>query len=168
MELELIKRSILEIRGKKVMLDMDLATIYEVETRVLKQAVRRNLDRFLDDFMFELTIEEMNNLVSQIVIPTLNHFGGAKPFAFTEQGVAMLSSVLKSKKAIQMNIAIMRAFVLMRQFALTYQELSEQLKELENRYNHKFDDIEQVLKYLIQKDKKQSIQVERKQLGYKK
>jgi hypothetical protein len=168
MELELIKRSILEIRGKKVMLDMDLATIYEVETRVLKQAVRRNLDRFPDDFMFELTIEEMNNLVSQFVIPTLNHFGGAKPFAFTEQGVAMLSSVLKSKKAIQMNIAIMRAFVLMRQFALTYQELSEQLKDLENRYNHKFDDIEQVLKYLIQKDKKQNIQVERKQLGYKK
>ena len=168
MELESIKRSILEIRGKKVMLDLDVATIYEVETRVLKQAVRRNLDRFPDDFMFELTIEEMNNLVSQFVIPTLNHFGGAKPFAFTEQGVAMLSSVLKSKKAIQMNIAIMRAFVLMRQFALTYQELSEQLKDLENRYNHKFDDIEQVLKYLIQKDKKQNIQVERKQLGYKK
>jgi hypothetical protein len=168
MELELIKRSILEIRGKKVMLDVDLATIYEVETRVLKQAVRRNMDRFPNDFMFELTIEEMNNLVSQFVIPTLNHFGGAKPFAFTEQGVAMLSSVLKSKKAIQMNIAIMRAFVLMRQFALTYQDLSEQLKDLENRHNQKFDDIEQVLKYLIQKDKKQIQQGERKQVGYKK
>jgi len=168
MELELIKRSILEIRGKKVMLDMDLATIYEVETRVLKQAVRRNLDRFPEDFIFELTIEEMNNLVSQFVIPTLNHFGGAKPFAFTEQGVAMLSSVLKSKKAIQMNIAIMRAFVLMRQFALTYQELSEQLKDLENRHNQKFDDIEQVLKYLIQKDKKQIQEGERIQVGYKK
>jgi hypothetical protein len=168
MELELIKRSILEIRGKKVMLDVDLATIYEVETRVLKQAVRRNLDCFPEDFMFELTIEEMNNLVSQFVIPTLNHFGGAKPFAFTEQGVAMLSSVLKSKKAIQMNIAIMRAFVLMRQFALTYQDLSEQLKDLENRHNQKFDDIEQVLKYLIQKDKKQIQQGERKQVGYKK
>jgi hypothetical protein len=167
MELELIKRSILEIRGKKVMLDMDLATIYEVETRVLKQAVRRNLDRFPDDFMFELTIEEMNNLVSQIVIPTLNHFGGAKPFAFTEQGVAMLSSVLKSKKAIQMNIAIMRAFVLMRQFALTYQELSEQLRDLEIRHNQKFNDIEEVLKYLIQKDQKQNQQSERKQVGYK-
>jgi hypothetical protein len=168
MELELIKRRIFEIRGKKVMLDVDLATIYEVETRVLKQAVRRNLDRFPEDFMFELTIEEMNNLVSQFVIPTLNHFGGAKPFAFTEQGVAMLSSVLKSKKAIQMNIAIMRAFVLMRQFALTYQDLSEQLKDLENRHNQKFDDIEQVLKYLIQKDKKQIQQGERKQVGYKK
>ena len=168
MELELIKRNILEIRGKKVMLDVDLATIYEVETRVLKQAVRRNLDRFPEDFMFELTIEEMNNLVSQFVIPTLNHFGGAKPFAFTEQGVAMLSSVLKSKKAIQMNIVIMRAFVLIRQFALTYQELSEQLKDLENKHNQKFDDIEQVLKYLIQKDKKQIQERERKQVGYKK
>jgi hypothetical protein len=106
---------------------MDLAKIYEVETRALKQAVRRNIDRFPYDFMFELTEEEMKNLVSQNVIPTLNHLGGAKPFAFTEQGIAMLSSVLKSKKAIQMNIAVMRAFVMIRQFALTYHELSEKL-----------------------------------------
>jgi hypothetical protein len=83
MELEQIKKSILEIRGKKVMLDMDLAIIYEVETRVLKQAVRRNIDRFPDDFMFELKELEMQNLVSQFVIPTLNHFGGAKPFTLT-------------------------------------------------------------------------------------
>jgi len=83
MELEQIKNSILEIRGKKVMLDMDLAIIYEVETRVLKQAVRRNIDRFPDDFMLKLTEAEMKNLVSQFVIPTINHFGGAKPFAFT-------------------------------------------------------------------------------------
>jgi hypothetical protein len=117
MELEHIKNSILEIRGKKVMLDMDLAKVYEVETRVLKQAVRRNIDRFPSDFMFQLTEIEMHHLVSQNVIPTLNHFGGAKPFAFTEQGVAMLSSVLKSKKAIHMNISIMRAFVMMRQCA---------------------------------------------------
>jgi hypothetical protein len=84
--------------------------------------------------MFELTEEEMKNLVSQNVIPTLNHLGGAKPFAFTEQGIAMLSSVLKSKKAIQMNIAVMRAFVMIRQFALTYHELSEKLLELEKQY----------------------------------
>ena len=168
MEIEQIKKSILEIRGKKVMLDMDLAIIYEVETRVLKQAVRRNIDRFPDDFMFELKELEMQNLVSQFVIPTLNHFGGAKPFAFTEQGIAMLSSVLKSKKAIQMNIAIMRAFVMMRQFALTYKELSEKLIELEKLHNQKFDDIEQVLTYLIQKDTKQTQQVNRKQVGYKK
>jgi len=117
MELEHIKNSILDIRGKKVMLDMNLAKVYEVETRVLKQAVRRNIDRFPSDFMFQLTEIEMQHLVSQNVIPTLNHFGGAKPFAFTEQGVAMLSSVLKSKKAIHMNISIMRDFVLMRQWA---------------------------------------------------
>ncbi len=115
MEPEQIKNKILEIRGKKVMLDMDLAKIYEVETRVLKQAVRRNIDRFPSDFIFQLTEIEMQHLVSQNVIPTLNHFGGAKPFAFTEQGIAMLSSVLKSKKAIHMNISIMRAFVMMRQ-----------------------------------------------------
>ena len=168
MEIEQIKKSILEIRGKKVMLDMDLAIIYEVETRVLKQAVRRNIDRFPNDFMFELKELEMQNLVSQFVIPTLNHFGGAKPFVFTEQGIAMLSSVLKSKKAIQMNIAIMRAFVMMRQFALTYQELSEKLLELEKKHNQKFDDIEQVLTYLMQKDKQQTQQITRKQVGYKK
>ncbi len=167
MEIEQIKKSILEIRGKKVMLDMDLAIIYEVETRVLKQAVRRNIDRFPDDFMFELTIEELKNLTSQFVTSS---WGGQrhKPFAFTEQGIAMLSSVLKSKKAIQMNIAIMRAFVMMRQFALTYQELSEKLIELEKLHNQKFDDIEQVLTYLIQKDTLQTQQANRKQVGYKK
>jgi hypothetical protein len=167
MELELIKNHINEIRGKKVMLDMDLAKIYEVETRALKQAVRRNIDRFPYDFMFELTEEEMKNLVSQNVIPTLNHLGGAKPFAFTEQGIAMLSSVLKSKKAIQMNIAVMRAFVMMRQFALTYHELSEKLLELEKQHSQKFDDIEQVLKYLIQKDNQNAKQTQRKNVGYK-
>lgn len=146
---------------------MDLAKIYEVETRVLKQSVRRNIDRFPEDFMFELTELEMQNLVSQIVIPTMNHFGGAKPFAFTEQGIAMLSSVLKSKKAIQMNIAIMREFVMMRQFALTYQELSEKLVELEKLHNQKFDDIEQVMTYLIQKENQQTQQASRKEVGYK-
>ncbi|MCF8407932.1 MAG: ORF6N domain-containing protein [Crocinitomicaceae bacterium] len=167
MEIEQIKKSILEIRGKKVMLDMDLAIIYEVETRVLKQAVRRNIDRFPDDFMFEITAEELKNLTSQFVTSS---WGGQrhKPFAFTEQGIAMLSSVLKSKKAIQMNIAIMRAFVMMRQFALSYQELSEKLLELEKLHNQKFDDIEQVLTYLIQKDTQQTQQITRKQVGYKK
>ena len=167
MELEQIKNSILVIRRKKVMLDMDLAIIYEVETRVLKQAVRRNIDRFPEDFMFELTENELQNLTSQFVTSS---WGGQrhKPFAFTEQGIAMLSSVLKSKKAIQMNIAIMRAFVMMRQFALTYKELSEKLIELERQHNQKFDDIEQVLNYLIQKDNQKTQQTTRKQVGYKK
>ncbi|MEY3049197.1 MAG: hypothetical protein RL365_1235 [Bacteroidota bacterium] len=168
MELEHIKNSILDIRGKKVMLDMDLAKVYEVETRVLKQAVRRNIDRFPSDFMFQLTEIEMHHLVSQNVIPTLNHFGGAKPFALTEQGVAMLSSVLKSKKAIHMNISIMRAFVMMRQWALTHQELSKRLDALEKQYGKKFSDIEQVLNFLIQKDQKKTQQQQRDRIGFKK
>jgi len=101
------------------------------------------------------------------VIPTLNHFGGASPFAFTEQGVAMLSSVLKSKKAVQMNISIMRAFVHMRQWALSYEELALQLRELEKRYDRKFVDIEQVLTYLMQKDQKKVSQSNRSRIGFK-
>ncbi|MFM6946891.1 MAG: ORF6N domain-containing protein [Flavobacteriales bacterium] len=168
MELELIKNSILEIRGKKVMLDMDLAKIYQVETRALKQAVRRNLDRFPEDFMFQLTEKEMQNLVSQNVIPHMKYFGGTAPFVFTEQGVAMLSSILKSKKAIQMNITIMRAFVMIRQWALTYQELSDKLSDLEKLHNQKFNDIDQVLKYLLQKEQTKIQQANREQVGYKK
>ena len=170
MELEQIKSSILEIRGKKVMLDMDLAKIYEVETRVLKQAVRRNIDRFPPDFMFELTKKEWEFIRSQNVMfkTGKGHFPKYLPFAFTEQGVAMLSAVLNSTRAIQTSILIMRAFVMMRQFALTYQELSEKIIELEKQHNQKFDDIEQVLNYLIQKDNQKTQQARRKQVGYKK
>ena len=150
------------------MLDMDLAKLYEVATRVLKQAVRRNRERFPEDFMLTLDQYEIQNLVSQNVIPTINHFGGALPFAFTEQGIAMLSSVLKSKTAIQINISIMHAFVMVRQFALTYQELNEKLIELEKKYNQKFTDIDQVLNYLIKKDQQLTQQTARKQVGYKK
>jgi hypothetical protein len=146
---------------------MDLAKIYEVETRVLKQAVRRNIDRFPEDFMFELTDEEMKNLTSQFVTSS---WGGTrhKTFAFTEQGIAMLSSVLKSKKAIHMNIAIMRAFVMMRQWALSYKELAERLDELEKLHGQRFDDFEQVLNYLLKKDNQSTKQTQRKQVGYKK
>jgi hypothetical protein len=167
MELEIIKNSILEIRGKKVMLDMDLAKLYEVETRVLKQAVRRNIERFPMDFMFELNENEIQNLTSHFVTTS---WGGQrhKPFAFTEQGIAMLSSVLKSKKAIHMNISIMRAFVMMRQWAMNHQELSEKLTALEQQYGQKFKDIEQVLNYLIQKDQKSIQQAARKEIGFKK
>jgi hypothetical protein len=167
MELEQIKKSILEIRGIKVILDLELAKMYQTETKRLKESVRRNIRRFPPDFMFELTAEEWGNLRSQI---STSSWGGQRylPFAFTEQGVAMLSSVLNSEIAIDVNIAIMRAFVMMRQFALTYQELSEKLIELEKLHNQKFDDIEQVLTYLIQKDKQQTQQITRKQVGYKK
>jgi hypothetical protein len=167
MELEHIKNSILDIRGKKVILDYELAKMYQVETRALKQAVRRNIERFPTDFMFELTEEEMKNLTSQFVTSS---WGGTRhqSFAFTEQGVAMLSSVLKSKIAIHVNISIMRAFVLMRQWALTHQELSKRLDALEQQYGQKFSDIEQVLNYLIQKDQKTIQQGARKEIGFKK
>jgi hypothetical protein len=167
MEIELIKNSIHEIRGKKVILDFELAKMYQVETRALKQAVRRNIVRFPIDFMFELTEEEMKNLTSQFVTSS---WGGTRhqSFAFTEQGVAMLSSVLKSKKAIQINISIMRAFVMMRQWALTHQELSKRLDALEQQYGQKFSDIEQVLNFLIQKDQKTIQQGARKEIGFKK
>ena len=167
MELELIKNSIHEIRGKKVILDFELAKMYQTETKRLKEAVRRNIRRFPSDFMFELLSEEWNELRTQFA--TSKKGGTTRPpFAFTEQGVAMLSSVLNSEIAIEVNIAIMCAFVMMRQFALTYQELSEKLIELEKLHDQKFDDIEQVLKYLIQKDQQQTQQTVRKQVGYKK
>jgi hypothetical protein len=167
MELTTIKNSIQEIRGKRVILDYELAKMYEVETRVLKQAVRRNIDRFPEDFMFELTEVEMKNLTSQFV---MSSWGGTRHgiFAFTEQGIAMLSSVLKSKLAIQINISIMRAFVMMRQWSLTYHELAERLEELERRHGQRIDGIEQVLNYFIQKDKQSAQQNQRKQVGYKK
>ena len=133
-ELEIITKKIHEIRNQKVMLDYDLAALYEIETRVLKQAVKRNASRFPSDFMFALTENEINDLVSQSVIPSKSYFGGSLPFAFTEQGVAMLSSVLKSDKAIEINISIMRTFVTIRQFALNYTELQNKINEIEGQF----------------------------------
>jgi ORF6N domain len=168
MELELIKNSILEIRGKRVILDYELAKLYEVETKALKQAVRRNIDRFPEDFMFQLTKEEWKLLRSQSVTLEIGkgHHPKYLPFAFTEQGVAMLSAVLNSQRAVQTSVLIMRAFVLMRQWALEYQDLQEKLSELEQRFGQKFTDIEQVLNYLIQKDQKQVQQGGRKRIGF--
>ena len=134
MELEVIQHKIFEIRGFKVMLDFDLALLYNVETRVLKQAVRRNSHRFPEDFMFVLSEIEIDKLVSQTVIPSNRYVGGAFPFAFTEQGIAMLSSVLNSEKAIEINISIIRAFVTMRQFTLSYSELKTRIEEIENQF----------------------------------
>jgi hypothetical protein len=167
MELELIKNSIHEIRGKKVILDFDLAKMYQVETKYLKRTVRNNLKRFPPDFMLELSLEEWEILRCNF---STSSWGGSRypPFAFTEQGVAMLSGLLNSDLAIQMNIAIMRAFVMIRQWALTYQELSDKLSDLEKLHNQKFNDIDQLLKYLLQKDHAKSQQANREQLGYKK
>ena len=169
MELVQIKERIHEVRGMKVMLDVDLARIYEVETRVLKQAVRRNIDRFPSDFMFEINQEEWGVLRSQFVTLEIGRGKHSKylPFAFTEQGVAMLSAVLNSRKALEMSIQIMRAFVHMRQWALSHEELAMQLRDLEKRYDRKFVDIEQVLTYLMQKDQKKVSQSNRSKIGFK-
>ena len=132
-----IQSKIYEIRGQRVMLDFDLAELYQGETRALKQAVRRNIERFPEDFMFEITEPEYNylknSLTSQIVIS--NERGGRRymPFAFTEQGVAMLSSVLRSRTAIQANIAIMRAFVAMRNYITTTTTVTAELSEIRAR-----------------------------------
>src|SRR5271170_1263539 len=132
-----IERRIYFIRGQKVMIDDDLADLYRVTTGTFNQAVRRNMARFPPDFMFQLTADEAENLRSQIVISS---WGGRRylPFVFTEQGVAMLSSVLKSDRAIQVNIAIMRAFVNLREVLATHKELALRLGELEVKF-HKHD-----------------------------
>ena len=170
MEIEIIKNSIHELRGKRIILDFELAKLYEVETRVLKQAVRRNIERFPEDFLFTLTLDEWNAIRSQIVMfnKGKGNFPKYLPFAFTEQGVAMLSAVLNSTRAVHTSISIMRAFVLIRQWALNHQELSEKITALEQQYGQKFKDIEQVLNYLIQKDQKTIQQAGREQVGYKK
>ncbi len=128
-----IEQRIYTIRGLQVMLDRDLSALYEVETRALKQSVKRNLTRFPADFMFELTVEEVEALVSQTVIPSKKQLGGAKPFAFTEQGVSSLSAVLTSVRAIEINIEIMRAFVKMRQFLIYNADLFKRLDQVEKR-----------------------------------
>jgi len=150
------------------MLDFDLAELYEVETRVLKQAVRRNLDRFPEDFMFQLTKTEWQELITICDnLPENIKFSPSTPFTFTEQGVAMLSSILKSKKAIQVNIAIMRAFVLLRQHLADYKDLKEQIEALEKEMKMKFKDIHHALNYLLKKDKLETEQSQRKRIGFK-
>lgn len=145
--LERIEQKILLIRGQKVMLDRDLAELYGVKTKAFNQAVRRNLDRFPSDFMFELTAEEYkslrfhfrtSNLRSQIV--TSSSWGGRRyrPLAFSEQGVAMLSSVLRSERAVQVNIAVVRAFVKLRELLATHRDLARKLAEMEKNYDVKF------------------------------
>lgn len=156
---EMIERKIYLIRGQKVMLDRDLAELYGVETRVLNQAVRRNIDRFPDDFMFSLTRDEIMNL-SQIVISSrIKH--APNVFVFTEQGVAMLSTALNSERAIQVNIAIMRAFVKLREILSTHKELAHKLTQLEKKIEKHdeeikliFDAIRQLMTPLVPKKRK--------------
>lgn len=133
---EIIENKIYFIRGRKVMIDRDLAFLYEVETRVLNQSVRRNKERFPDDFMFQLTTEEAQNWKSQIVISNKERMGlRKKPLAFTEHGILMLSSVLNSPRAVQVNIAIMRAFVKLRELMISHKDLARKIEELEQKFN---------------------------------
>lgn len=171
MQIATLQSKIYDIRGQKVILDFDLSMLYEVETRALNQSVKRNIKRFPSDFMFQLSEDEYNSLRSQIVI--LDEVGRGKyrkylPFAFTEQGVAMLSGILNSDVAVNVNIAIMRTFVMIRKYALEHKEFNEKLLEIETKYDKKFSDVYEALNYLIKKDEKETVQKERKQIGYKK
>lgn len=163
MELQIIQNKIFEIRGMRVMLDFDLAELYQVETKNLKRAVKRNIERFPDDFMFELTANEWEILRCNF---GTSSWGGTRymPFAFTEQGIAQLSSVLNSPLAIQVNISIVRAFVTLRMYALGYAELNQKLETFMLETNMQFNEIYQALTELAstreQEDKP------RKRVGY--
>lgn len=166
MQLSLIQNKIYEIRSQKVILDFDLATLYEVPTKVFNQAVKRNLKRFPSDFMFRLNEKEFESLRSQIVT---SKRGGTRylPYAFTEQGVAMLSSVLNSDKAIDVNIAIMRTFVLIRQHSMNYKELQQKLQKLEKKNNKNFKEIYHALNLLLEEKAIQEEQKNREPIGFK-
>jgi hypothetical protein len=150
---ERIVMKIIFLRKEKVILDVHIAELYQTETRILKQAVRRNLKRFPEDFMFELNDQEIESVVSQNVIPSKKHLGGAKPYAFTESGVAMLSSILNSDRAIEMNIAIVRTFVLLRKMSKNHQEIMTKLEMLERKYEGKFRVIYNALNHLFEEPK---------------
>ena len=159
-----IEKAIYLIRGEKVMLDRDLANLYGVSTAALNQAVRRNRERFPADFMFQLTSVEVADLNrSQIVIGSQKHRDPrSRPYAFTEQGVAMLSSVLRSKRAITVNIEIMRAFVKLRELFVSNTELARRLDELESKYDKQFKIVFVAIRHLMAKPVK-----DRKEIGFR-
>jgi hypothetical protein len=167
---EIVMTKIYEIRGSKVMLDYDLAELYGVETKVLKQAVRRNIKRFPEDFMFELSKEEFENLRSQIVT---SKQGGTRymPMVFTEHGVLMLSSVLRSDRAIEMNIQIMRIFTKMKEMLLTHKDLIKRIDIIERNLEGQGHEIKALFGYMkkLMEEKESKIEQEsRKRIGYKK
>ncbi len=150
-----IHHKIYTLRGKQIMLDSDLAELYQVETKVFNQAVKRNSDRFPDDFMFQLNEDEYDNLRSQFVTSSSKH-GGRRymPYAFTENGVYMLSAVLKSSVAIEVSIEIMRTFTKLREFTLHYNALGKKLIELERKNDKKFKEVFTILDTLVSETKK--------------
>ena len=168
--IEKIEKLIYWVRGQKIMLSTHLAELYGVESRVLVQAVKRNLERFPEDFMFQLSDEEFADLKSQIVISSWGGMRRAKPYAFTEQGVAMLSSVLKSKRAVQVNIEIMRIFVKLREMMAAHRDLDRKLKALEQKYDEQFKVVFDAIRVLMappdKPKKKIGFTVEEKQKAY--
>jgi len=165
-----IASKIITIRDEKAILDIHLAELYEVETRALKQAVRRNIDRFPSDFMYELTDDEINAVVSQNVIPSKRYFGGSSPFAFTENGVAMLSSVLNSKKAIEVNIAIMRTFTMLRKMLLLNKDIMLEINSIKLAIENQGNNIELIFEYLKQFEAVKQQELEQKNrnpIGFK-
>jgi ORF6N domain len=179
MNLVAIQNKIYEVNGIKVMLDFDLAELYEVETRVLNQAIKRNIDSFPEDFMFRLTKEEWEIMSSQIVMTSSssqfvmmnlpkNRTGKYLPYAFTEHGVTMLASVLRSPKARKMNIVIVRAFVALRRTLLNIEDLKSQILELETKYDNQFEDIFEAIQFLMTENKEIETRNERVKIGYKK
>ena len=154
---EIIERKIYLIRSQKVMIDVDLAELYGVETRILVRAVKRNLERFPQDFMFQLGNQEVGMLRSQFGISNTGR-GGRRyfPYVFTEFGVAMLSSVLRSKRAIRVNIEIMRAFGRLRHILATHKDLAQKLAELENKYDSQFKVVFDAIRQLMKPDPRHS------------
>lgn len=165
---ETISEKIYIIRGLKVMLDIDLAELYEVKTKALNQAVKRNINRFPKDFMFQLTKNEFNNLRSQIVTSKDLSKHRYYPYAFTEQGVAMLSSVLNSERAIKVNIAIMRTFVQLRQLIDTNKELALKVEQIENYLTERLDNHEIAIKKIFEiiQDMKKIKIPKKRQIGF--
>ena len=147
---ESIERRILVIRGHNAMLDRHLAELYGVKAIALRQQVKRNIDRFPDDFMFQLTDNEVEFLLSQNVIPSRKVLGGALPYVFTQEGVAMLSSVLTSKQAVQVNIAIMRTFVRMREAMTSHKEMARRMDEIEQKYDARFKAVFDAIRKLME------------------
>ena len=172
---ETVIRKIYLLRGQKVLLDMDLAILYEVETGYLKRQVKRNIERFPEDFMFELTPKEYNSLRSQIGILNRGSHSKYMPFAFTEQGVAMLSGVINSPKAIEMNIAIMRAFVETRKLLHSNKKIAEQIKMLFDRIGEHdvqlgaiYDALENLMDEKVEAKVKNKTWEQRERIGFKK
>jgi phage regulator Rha-like protein len=157
---EIIEGKIFLIRGRKVIIDRDIAELYEVETRTLNQAVKRNIDRFPEDFMFQLTKEEYDSLRSHFVTLKRGQHRKYLPYAFTQEGIAMLSGILNSQRAITVNIQIMRTFVKLREIAITYKDLSQKIEDMERKYDHQFKIVFDTLRGLLETPKVQPKEIE--------